>query len=120
MRRRNLTMGEISEYMAQEYGTANFARKSGKRRGKSRKTLLGSTLSGRLVRAGAAAGVAGLVGTKGGRGLIAKGYNATTSGAKTAYRKTTAAARDYSGRAKRAYGLAAGEMRTQRLYGPGY
>lgn len=83
MRRRQLTMGQMSEYMAQENGTANFARKSSrrKRRGKSSLTsnaVTGRTLAGRLTRGGIAATAIGLGATKRGRGLVRSGYGAAS------------------------------------------
>lgn len=80
MRRRNLTMGEMSEYMAQEYGTANFARKSSRRKRRkggsslTSNAVVGRSLTGRLARGGALAAAIGLGGTKRGRGLVKSGY----------------------------------------------
>jgi hypothetical protein len=109
MRRRSLTMGEISQYMAQEYGTANFARKP--RRGRKRRgsltsnAVVGRTLGGRLARGAALAGAVGLGATSKGRGLVStgvrKGYGAVT--------QVGGAGR----RAKRAKG-------NPDLYGPAY
>ena len=82
MRRRNLTMGEMSQFMAEEYGTANFARK--KRRGGSLRDRLRRKKSPKRSKlalaaqlgAGAAAlgGTGYLAGTKRGRGLVKSGY----------------------------------------------
>ena len=80
MTNRNLTMGEMSEFMAlQETGTANFARK--KRRGLSRKRrrsvksrVIGSSALGRAARLGAVGATVGIGGTKKGRGLVKSGY----------------------------------------------
>jgi hypothetical protein len=117
MRRRSLTMGEMSEFMAQEYGTANFARKARRTRGKRGKrssltsnAVVGRSLTGRLARGAAVAGAIGLGGTKRGRGLVRSGYGAASGAVRSGYGAASGAVKGGYGRATRAVGAARKEL----------
>ena len=72
MRNRNLTMGEMAEFMIQEAQPAEFARKR-KRRRRRKGTSRGKMIGGGAAILAGGAGAAYLGGTRSGRGLARKG-----------------------------------------------